>query len=77
MTNKNCKSCFICSLPSKCPHKIFEIFCSETASEEDNKDTSIKASSKSTDLYLPSATKSSDAFVCSSSSTAKKRGKQD
>ena len=75
MINKNCKSFFICSLQLKRLYNVFEIFYSETASEEDNKDISIKASSKSTDLFLPSAPKSIDAFFCSSSSTAKERGK--
>ena len=75
MINKNGKSCFISSLQIKRIYNIFEIFYSETASEEDNKDISIKTSSKSTDLFLPSAPKCSDAFFCSSSSTAKEWGK--
>ena len=49
---------------------------SEIVSEEDNKYKSIKASPRSIDLFLPSATKSNDAFACSSSSTTKKKGKQ-
>ena len=54
----------------------FESICSQNASEEDNKDISIKSSIKHNEFFQPSATKCNDDLKCTSFSTVIESGKQ-